>query len=84
MTVNEALQEHVCGIVATTFGLAPEQVGTDASTQTLRAWTSLAHLRLMASIQQAFGLRLTMDEMIEMTSIEAIERVLTAHGIEAQ
>jgi acyl carrier protein len=82
MAVNEALQERVCGIVATTFGLAPDQVGADASTQTLKAWTSLAHLRLMASVQQAFGLRLAMDEMAEMTSIEAIERVLAAHGIE--
>ncbi len=83
MSANDALQEQVCGIVAQTLGLAPDQVGPDASTQTLRAWTSLAHLRLMASIQQAFGLRLAMDEMMAMTSIEEIERVLTAHGIEA-
>ena len=83
MSANEALREHVQEIVATTFGLAPDQVGADASTQTLRAWTSLAHLRLMASIQQTFGLRLAMDDMIAMTSVEAIERVLTANGIEA-
>jgi hypothetical protein len=37
----------------------------------------------MANIQQAFGLRLSMDDMIEMTSIDAIERVLSANGIEA-
>lgn len=82
MAANEALQEQVREIVATTFGLAPAEVGADASNQTLRAWSSLAHLRLMASIQQAFGLRLAMDEMMDMTSITAIERVLSAHGVE--
>jgi acyl carrier protein len=83
MSINRALEEQICGIVASTFGLSPQQVGADASTQTLAAWTSLGHLRLMANIQQEFGLRLSMDDMIEMTSIEAIERVLSANGIEA-
>jgi acyl carrier protein len=83
MSINRALQEKVCGVTASTFGLSPEQVGVDDSMQTLPAWTSLGHLRLMANIQQAFGLRLSMDEMIEMTSIETIERVLSAKDIEA-
>ena len=54
-----------------------------AGTLTLPAWTSLAHLRLMANVQQEFGLRLSMDEMMAMTSVESIEQVLSANGVEA-
>lgn len=83
MTTNSALQERICDIVANTFGLSPMDVDADASTLTLPAWTSLAHLRLMANVQQEFGLRLSMDEMMAMTSVEGIEQALIANGVEA-
>lgn len=81
--MNEQLDERVREVVAETFDLDPREISLDASAQTLAAWTSLAHLRLMANIEQAFGLRLTMDEMTTMTSVRTIENVLSARGVQA-
>ncbi len=79
--MNEQLDERVREVVAETFDLDPREIGPDASAQTLAAWTSLAHLRLMANIEQAFGLRLTMDEMTTMTNIPAIVQVLAVRDV---
>lgn len=79
--MNEQLDERVREIVVETFDLDPGEIGPDASAQTLAAWTSLAHLRLMTNIEQAFGLRLTMDEMTTMTSVRAIESVLSVRDV---
>jgi len=79
--VNEQRDDRVREVVAETFDLNRGEIDPDASAQTLAAWTSLAHLRLMANIEQAFGLRLTMDEMTTMTNIPAIVQVLAVRDV---
>lgn len=79
--MSELLRERVCEIVANTFAVDPVTVDESTSAQTLAAWTSLAHLRLLANIQDAFGVRFTMSEMGELDSIGAIARVLNAKGV---
>lgn len=82
-SVNDTLESHVCEVVAATFGLDPQQVTAGDSAQTIPAWTSLAHLRLMASLEQTFGVRFTMQEMAAMSNIAMIESVLAARGVPA-
>lgn len=79
--MNEQRDDRVREVVAETFDLNRGEIDPDASAQTLAAWTSLAHLRLMANIEQAFGLRLTMDEMTTMTNIPAIVQVLAVRDV---
>lgn len=80
--MNNLLHERVCAVVAETLGTAPADISADSSTQSVAAWSSLAHLRLLSSLEQAFGIRFTMAEMTSMTSVPAIERVLEAHGVD--
>ncbi|GAC1460220.1 MAG: hypothetical protein PVSMB4_19220 [Ktedonobacterales bacterium] len=81
--MNEILQERVREVVATTFDVDPQQISAEASNQTVASWTSLGHLRLMANLEQAFGVRFTMEEMTAMSNVQAIEDVLAARGVEA-
>lgn len=75
-TMNDGRTEQLREIIAETLDLDPIDVPPDASAKTLAPWTSLAHLRLMANIERAFGVRFATAEIIEMTSITSIERVL--------
>jgi acyl carrier protein len=45
-------------------------------------WNSLTHIELVVGIEQAFGVQLTDDEIVAMTSVGEIRRVLRGHGIE--
>jgi acyl carrier protein len=44
-------------------------------------WDSLQHIALVTAIERAFGIALSMDEMMEMRSVAAIEAVLRRHGV---
>ncbi len=79
--MDDVISDQVREIVATTFGIGPEQVSDETSAQTLATWTSLAHLRLVANLEHAFGIRFTMDEMTSMTSVQMIESILAARGV---
>lgn len=43
----------------------------------LDEWDSVAHLELVAAIEQAFGVQLSADEMVELTSLEKIRARLS-------
>lgn len=40
-------------------------------------WDSLIHMELIASVERSFGLQLTFDEIVAMTTVGEIKRVLT-------
>lgn len=44
-------------------------------------WDSLQHIALVSAIERAFGITLSMDEMMEMRSVGDIEAVLRRHGV---
>lgn len=43
-------------------------------------WDSLQHIALVRTIEETFGISLTMDEMMEMRTAGDIEAVLKRHG----
>ena len=81
--MDEILLERIREIIAGTFGVDEQDLDANTSAQTLSAWTSLAHLRLLTNLQSAFGVRFTMGEMTDLNSVQAIERTLTARGVSA-
>ena len=80
--MNELLQERVREIVVETLHVNPVEVDEDTSAQTLAAWTSLAHLRLLTNLQDAFSVRFTTNEMVSLMSVRAIEAALESRGVQ--
>ena len=60
----------------------PQNEITDALTmESLEEWDSLKHMDLIVSIEQNFGVELSFDEIVVMTSVVAIRRVLVNKGV---
>lgn len=57
-------------------GVFAIEVDDSMSIHTLEAWDSLAHVTLIMALEEAFGVALASWEMIEMTDVPAIKRVL--------
>jgi len=60
----ETLNIPAAGI---TDGLAMQDVGS---------WDSLKHMELIVALEQGFGIDFTFEEIVEMTSVGEIKRVL--------
>lgn len=50
------------------------------STDDVHKWDSLQHIALVRSLEETFGVQLSMDEMMELRSVGDIENVLRRHG----
>ncbi len=44
-------------------------------------WDSLRHVALVSAIEETYGVSLSMDEMMEIVSVAAIQDVLARHNV---
>jgi acyl carrier protein len=59
------------------FDVDPETVTMDTSASDIPLWDSVGHLSLASSLEEAFGITLDVDELMEMENVREIVRVIT-------
>lgn len=52
----------------------------DLSPETLPAWDSLAHVKLMMGCEEEFGVKFSIEETVESTSVARLKAVLASKG----
>lgn len=63
-------------LLAGALAISEDRIGTDASIETLEAWDSLAHMRLVLAIEQELGRELTPDRIAGIGSLADIAAAL--------
>jgi len=51
------------------------------SPETLPEWDSLAHVKLMMGCEEEFGVKFSIEETVESTSVAKLKQVLTSKGV---
>lgn len=59
------------------FDVDPETVTLETSASDIPLWDSVGHLSLASSLEEAFGITLDVDELMEMENVREIVRVIT-------
>lgn len=78
---EKAKTEQVRQIIADTLFLSMDQIGDDASQDTIKNWDSLQQLNLVLALEQAFAVRFQPEEFAVMSSVEKIVDQLDAKGV---
>lgn len=47
----------------------------------VESWNSLTHMELIIGLEEKYGLELTQDDIVAMTSVGAIKDILARHGL---
>lgn len=51
------------------------------SPESMPQWDSLAHVKLMMGCEEEFGVKFTIEETVESTSVEKLKAVLASKGV---
>lgn len=70
------MNEKLRAIVAETLELDPALITAETSVENQPKWDSLRHMNLIFAIEDGFGVRFDDEQLPQLTSIAAIERVL--------
>jgi acyl carrier protein len=68
-------------LIGRTLGVEANVITETTSNQTLAEWDSLAHITLVTELEAAYGVALSTEDALAMTSVGAIRRVLADRGV---
>lgn len=71
-------EERFRSVVMQSLQISERQFRPDLRLGDLEEWDSVAHLDLIASVEQAFGVRFKAAEIVELTSLEQLRARLRA------
>lgn len=74
------LEKYVSAFVST-LEVSPDQV-QGLEYQGVPAWDSVGHMTLMAAIEEAFGIMLDTDDIIDFSSFEKGKEILRKYDVE--
>ena len=75
MTDNQKIDEAFIKALGLPPGTSPEGLAYGARAE----WDSIGHLQLMAEIEEAFGIALAAEDVVEMTDYASVRRLLRSH-----
>lgn len=82
--MNDAVTEDkVVVVFARVLGIAPDTINDDLRYATIPQWDSIAHMSVVAALEEAFGVMIDMDEVIDMSSVGKAREILRKHGAAA-
>jgi acyl carrier protein len=61
--------------------IPPESVVDDLRYNTIREWDSVAHMTLVAALEEAFDVMLDTDDIIEMSSVAKAREILSRYDV---
>ncbi|HEX3301427.1 MAG TPA: acyl carrier protein [Thermomicrobiales bacterium] len=73
--MNQRLTQVLCDVL----DLDPARVGPDLMREEVDQWDSLNHLKVVTAVEEAFDLKLTMQEIESVDGIARLIDLLEAH-----
>ena len=80
---HKLTEEQVREILAAAFEMSAQDVGEDASTDTVPQWDSVTHLSLIIGLEEAFGISLDPEDVPLMTDFRTILEKLQKYDVSA-
>jgi acyl carrier protein len=78
------VDEKVNGLLAEVLQIPATTITDDLAMRDVDVWDSLTHMELIVSLEQAFSLQLSFDDIVAMQSVGEIKRVLRERGVLGQ
>lgn len=69
-------------VFAEALGIERSRINDELSYNTIAEWDSVAHMQLIAALEDAFEIMLDTDEILDMSSFAKARSIITGHGIE--
>jgi acyl carrier protein len=70
-------------VVAQVLDMPVSSLNDASGPATLRGWTSLKHIQLVAALEKTYGVVVSASEMQRLTSLARVRSLLQQKGIEA-
>ena len=74
---DSLINDQIFELISDLFDLDLQEVSLDSSPDTVSAWDSLGHMRLMAAIEEKFRLTLSPEEQVDMLTVDLVVEIVS-------
>jgi acyl carrier protein len=75
----DEVDRRLIDVSATTLGIDADLIDDGTSPATVETWTSIAHLSLIAAVEEAFSIQLSVAEIHAAQNFGALRSIVQAH-----
>lgn len=75
-------EQKLRGIFAESLGISEDQVTDELQYNSIEEWDSIAHMALVAAIDDAFDIMMDTEDVIELSSFAKAKEILKKYGVE--
>ena len=69
-------------IISRVFDVDISSINKNSSSKTIEAWDSMNMYVLINEVETEFGIKFSLDEILEIQNVQNIENLLVKHGCE--
>jgi len=73
------MREKIIDVLSKELSLTLGEMTVDLHYNSVPEWDSVAHMTLIAALEEKFGVMFENEDIVEMTTISAIERIVSKH-----
>ncbi|WP_186406081.1 acyl carrier protein [Candidatus Accumulibacter aalborgensis] len=74
--------ERIRSVFSQALGLPEEFVNDQLLYSSVKAWDSVAHMALVAALEDEFGIMLDTEDVIDMSSFVIAVEIMRKHGVD--
>ena len=71
-------------IISRVFDVDISSINKNSSSKTIEAWDSMNMYVLINEVETEFGIKFSLDEILEIQNVQNIENLLVKHGCESK
>lgn len=71
------------GLIAKTLMIPEERIVDDLQYNSIPEWDSVAHMALVAELEDSYNVMLDTDDIVDMSSVAKIRSILGKYDVEA-
>lgn len=75
--------DRVVETFATVLGIPASEITNELRYASIPQWDSIAHMSVIAALEEAFGVMIDMDDVIDMSSVGKAREILEKLGASA-
>ena len=76
-----AINVNFIKVFTQVLDLKPDQIHSDLTQNDVAKWDSLSQMHLILALEEAFNIKLELEEIVTMNSVKAIADVLDKKGV---
>ena len=78
---EKVMDDRLITLLAEVFDLRSSDISEAMGLQEISHWDSLTHMDLISNLEAEYNIRLTMEDIVEMTTVKRIISILKNYGI---